>query len=224
MIAAVDTYLAVRRLGGFALSNNEYLLRSFAAYAGAHGEAVVRTATVITWASLGPSLAQRHRRYETVRQCAAQLHLDDPRHDVPPARYFGYRKTRRPPRLYTETEIDQLLTVAARLRPVDALTPHTYVALLSLLAATGLRISEALALAGHTQRRAGRSQGYPHTATRAALDPHSAVGRRRRWCNPQQSHPPHSPGGYASRFSSRAFQTHPRVADGILDPSSYSSS
>lgn len=27
MIAAVETYLAVRRLGGFALSNTEYLLR-----------------------------------------------------------------------------------------------------------------------------------------------------------------------------------------------------
>jgi len=146
MIAAVDTYLAVRRLGGFALSNTEYLLRSFAAYAGAYGEAVIQTATVITWASLGPSLAQRHRRYETVRQWAEQLHLDDPRHEVPPARYFGYRKTRRPPRLYTETEIDQLLAVSAALRPVNALTPHTYVALLSLLAATGLRISEALAL------------------------------------------------------------------------------
>jgi len=146
MIAAVDTYLAVRRLGGFALSNTEHLLRSFAAYAGAHGEAVVRTTTVITWANLGPSLAQRHRRYETVRQFAEQLHLDDPRHDVPPGGYFGYRKTRRPPRLYTETEIDQLLSVAAQLPPVDALKPQTYVALLSLLAATGLRISEALAL------------------------------------------------------------------------------
>ncbi len=146
MIAAVETYLAVRRLGGFALSNTEYLLRSFAAYAGAHGEAVVRTATVITWASQGPSLAQRHRRYETVRQFAAQVHLDDPAHEVPPTRYFGYRKTRRPSRLYTPTEIDQLLAVAGQLPPVDALTPHTYVALLSLLAATGLRISEALAL------------------------------------------------------------------------------
>jgi integrase/recombinase XerD len=146
MIAAVETYLAVRRLGGFALLNTEYLLRSFAAYAGAHGEAVVRTASVITWASQGPSLAQRHRRYETVRQFAAQVHLDDPAHEVPSARYFGYRKTRRPPRLYTTTEIDQLLAVAAQLPPVDALTPHTYVALLSLLAATGLRISEALAL------------------------------------------------------------------------------
>jgi integrase len=146
MIAAVETYLAVRRLGGFALSNNEYLLRSFAAYAGAHGEPVVRTATVITWASLGPSLAQRHRRYETVRQFAAQVHLDDPEHEVPPARYFGYRKTRRPPRLYTTTEIDQVLAAAAQLPPRDSLRPHTYVALISLLAATGLRISEALAL------------------------------------------------------------------------------
>ncbi|HUH08334.1 MAG TPA: tyrosine-type recombinase/integrase [Egibacteraceae bacterium] len=146
MIAAVEGYLAVRRLGGFALSNNEYLLRSFVAYASAQGEAVVRTATVVAWASLGPSLAQRHRRYETVRQFATQVHLDDPRHDVPSARYFGYRKTRRPPRLYTATEIDQLLAVAAQLPSPDTLTPHTYGALIRLLAATGLRISEALAL------------------------------------------------------------------------------
>ena len=33
MIAAVDKYLAVRRSVGFSLSNAQYLLRSFAAYA-----------------------------------------------------------------------------------------------------------------------------------------------------------------------------------------------
>lgn len=146
MIAAVETYLAVRRLGGFALSNTEYLLRSFVAYASAQGDAVVRTARVVAWASLGPSVAQRHRRYETVRQFATQVHLDDPRHEVPAARYFGYRKTRRPPRLYTASEIDQLLAAAAALRPPDTLTPHTYGTLIRLLVATGLRISEALAL------------------------------------------------------------------------------
>lgn len=146
MIAAVEAYLAVRRLGGFTLSNNEYLLCSFVAYASAHEEAIVRTATVVAWANLGPSLAQRHRRYETVRQFATQVHLDDPRHDVPPAGYFGYRKTRRPPRLYTAPEIDQLLTAAAQLSSPDTLTPHTYGALIGLLTATGLRISEALAL------------------------------------------------------------------------------
>ena len=146
MIAAVEAYLAVRHLAGFTLSNNECLLRSFAAWAGNRGESIVRTTTLLAWASQGPSLAQRHRRYETVRQFAAHAQLDDPRHETPPAHYFGYRRTRRPPRLYTSAEIDQLLVAAAQLPPRHALTPHTYVALISLLVATGLRISEALAL------------------------------------------------------------------------------
>ncbi|MGH7477883.1 MAG: tyrosine-type recombinase/integrase [Longimicrobiales bacterium] len=146
MIAAMETYLAVRRLAGFTLSNTECLLRSFAAFARDRGESIVRTTTVLAWASQGPSLAQRHRRYETVRQFAMHAQLDDPQHEAPPAHYFGYRTTRRPPRLYTPTEIDQLLVVAAQLTPRDSLRPHTYVALISLLAATGLRISEALAL------------------------------------------------------------------------------
>ena len=33
MIAAVESYLAVRRAVGFTLSNTEYLLRSFAGFA-----------------------------------------------------------------------------------------------------------------------------------------------------------------------------------------------
>ena len=33
MMAAVDSYLAVRRATGFTLSNTEYLLRSFAGFA-----------------------------------------------------------------------------------------------------------------------------------------------------------------------------------------------
>ena len=33
MIAAVETYLGIRRAAGFVLSNSEYLLRSFANFA-----------------------------------------------------------------------------------------------------------------------------------------------------------------------------------------------
>lgn len=146
MMATVDAYLALRRVAGFALGNTEYLLRSFVRFAHDRDEVHIRTDTVITWASQGPSLAQRHRRYETVRQFAVYAQLDDPRHDTPSPRYFGYRKTRRPPRLYTPDEIDQLVAAAMRLRPPDSLRPHTYATLISLLAATGLRISEALAL------------------------------------------------------------------------------
>jgi len=146
VIAAVETYLALRRRAGFTLSNTECLLRSFARFAHDRKESVIRTTTVLAWASQGPSLAQRHRRYETVRRFAVHAQLDDPQHEAPQAHYFGYRTTRRPPRLYTPAEIDQLLAAARGLTPPDSLRPHTYVALISLLTATGLRISEALAL------------------------------------------------------------------------------
>ena len=146
MKAAVDAYVALRRVAGFALGNTAYLLQSFARFAHDHHEAHIRTASVITWASQGPSLAQRHRRYETVRRFAGYVQLDDPRHDTPPPRYFGYRKTRRPPRLYTPAEIEALVAAATRLPPSGALRPQTYAALIGLLAATGLRIAEALAL------------------------------------------------------------------------------
>ena len=146
MTAAVDAYVALRRVAGFALCNTEDPLHSFARFAHDRHEAHICTTSVIAWASQGPSLAQRHRRYETVRQFAVYAQLDDPRHDTPPPGFFRYRKTRRPPRLYTPAEIDQLVAAALRLSPPDALRPQTYATLISLLAATGLRIAEALAL------------------------------------------------------------------------------
>ena len=50
------------------------------------------------------------------------------------------------PHLYSNAEIRLLMDAALLLEPVDSLRPHIYATLLGLLAATGLRISEALAL------------------------------------------------------------------------------
>jgi integrase/recombinase XerD len=66
MIAAVESYLAVRRAAGFSLSNTEYLLRSFAGFAIERKQAHVRTATAIAWASQAKSVAQRHTRYQAI--------------------------------------------------------------------------------------------------------------------------------------------------------------
>src|SRR5258708_17010945 len=60
MIAAVASYLAVRRAVGFTLSNTEYLLRSFATFATDRNQTHIRTATAIHWASLAGSVRQRH--------------------------------------------------------------------------------------------------------------------------------------------------------------------
>lgn len=146
MIAAVESYLAVRRTAGFTLSNTEYFLRSFADFAINRKQTHIHTATVIEWASQAGSVAQRHTRYQTVCRFALYLRLEDPRHESPPANHFGYRKTRRIPRIYSRDEIDALILAATRLPSSDSLLPKTYAALISLLAATGLRISEALHL------------------------------------------------------------------------------
>jgi integrase/recombinase XerD len=146
MINAIETYLSVRRTAGYSLSNTEYLLRSFASFAAGRREMHIRIATAINWASKTASVAQRHARYETVRIFAEYIHLEERQHELLPANYFGYRKTRRVPHIYSPREIQNLVLTASQLKPLNSLTPHTYVALISLLAATGLRISEALGL------------------------------------------------------------------------------
>jgi integrase/recombinase XerD len=146
MIAAVESYLAVRRAIGFTLSNTEYLLRSFASFATDRKQTHIRTATAIDWASLAGSVAQRHTRYQTVCRFAQYLRVEDSRHESPPPNHFGYRKSRRVPHIYSRDEIDALVLAAMRLPPSESLQPKTYAALISLLAATGLRISEALGL------------------------------------------------------------------------------
>jgi len=146
MMASVETYLAIRRAVGFTLSNAEYLLRSFAHFATDRNQTHIRTATAIDWASQAKSVAQRHTRYQTICHFAQHLRVEDSRHELPPANHFGYRKSRRVPHIYSRAEIDGLVLAATRLPSSDELLPRTYAALISLLAATGLRISEALHL------------------------------------------------------------------------------
>ena len=146
MITAVESYLAVRRAAGFTLGTTEYLLRSFSAFAADKKQTHIRTATTIDWASQAGSVAQRHTRYQTICHFAQYLRVEDPRHETPPPNHFGYRKTRRVPHIYSRGEIGGLVLAATQLPSSASLRPKTYAALISLLAATGLRISEALHL------------------------------------------------------------------------------
>lgn len=146
MMDAVERYLGLRRSTGFALTNDEYLLASFARFAAERSEMHIRTQTTIDWAAQGPSAAQRDARLKAVCRFARHLRAEDDRHELPPANYFSYRKKRRVPYIYTKGEINCLIGAATQLRPRAALRPHTYAALLALLASTGLRVSEALSL------------------------------------------------------------------------------
>ena len=54
MLKAIEAYLDLRRATGFAMSNAEYLLNSFAAFAAERGQTHVHAQTAIDWAASRP--------------------------------------------------------------------------------------------------------------------------------------------------------------------------
>lgn len=143
---AIDAYLAIRRAAGFELRVGESLLRHFARFAVERGDSYVCSETAIAWAALAPSPAQRGRRMETVIIFARHVHAEDPRHEIPPTGVFDCHRPPYRPFIFTPEQIQQFLERTIQLRPIGSLRPWTYCTLFSLLAVTGLRISEALSL------------------------------------------------------------------------------
>ena len=143
---AVAAYLALRRTAGFEMANAEYLLDSFARFVTERNETHIRTQSAIDWAASGASAARRDERLKAVCRFARHVRVEDDRHELPPANYFGCRKTRRMPHIYSSNEIDRLLEAANKLRPRGAMRAQTFTTLIALLASTGLRVSEALGL------------------------------------------------------------------------------
>jgi integrase/recombinase XerD len=88
--AAVDASLAARRAAGFQLRDHEGLLRDFARFAAAKGEAVIRTPTVLEWVRVrGGSPLRCGVRLRTVVHWARFLQAEDDRHEVPPRDAVG---------------------------------------------------------------------------------------------------------------------------------------
>jgi integrase len=142
----VDRHIALHRATGYLFREQGDRLRQYARFAEAKGEAVVRAATALEWAGEGPSTYTRQRRLKVIRRFALLAHAEDERHEVPPAGAFGRASPRRTPYIYTPDELAALLKVASELGPRDSLRPKMYVTLFGLVAATGLRISEAIHL------------------------------------------------------------------------------
>ena len=70
----------------------------------------------------------------------------DPRTEVPPKGILPGRYRRKPPYIYSDGEIEELIQAARRLPPSTALKGCTYATMFALLSVTGMRVSEVLAL------------------------------------------------------------------------------
>lgn len=141
---AVDNYLALRRACGFNLTGAGQHLRSFAAFSQARDQHYVCAATAIEWAGSAPSIYQRARRLGAVIRFARHLRAEDPGHELPTAVYGTEQRPRSVPYALSLENIQQIVAAAQCGRP--NLRRDTYSTLFSLLACTGLRVSEATAL------------------------------------------------------------------------------
>jgi integrase len=142
----VSDYLALRRAMGFKMAKYGPLLDSLAGYLEDAGLATVTTQAAVAWAVL-PQDAQPHRwkaRLDAARGFARYLAATDPAAEVPPAGLLDARRRRHEPYIFTGPEIAVLLEAAGRHR--WHLPAVTYPALFGLIAATGMRLSEATGL------------------------------------------------------------------------------
>lgn len=148
-MAQVETYLAYRRSHGFQLSIDATQLRSFAHFADEMGtEDHLTVALAVAWAQAArrPSPLTWGRRLEVLRGFARYCLRVDPTTEIPPPDIFGRAHRRLVPHIYTEAELVALLDAASTLKPQQGLRPVTCRCVFGLLAASGLRISEALSL------------------------------------------------------------------------------
>jgi integrase len=146
--ARVEAYLAHRRSFGFELSIEGGQLGSFARFADQHGAERLTLELAADWAraSRHPRPISWARRIEVLRGFASFCLRTNPDTVVLPRNLFGPAHRRLVPHIYTDEELRSLLEATDRLGPPGRLRPATCRTVFGLLAATGLRISEALKL------------------------------------------------------------------------------
>lgn len=196
--AELADYLALRRSMGFKLRRAEKLLAQFISYCEAIDAEAVTVEVALAWATL-PAAASPSwvaHRLGVVRAFSRYLAVIDERNQVVPAGMVAHRPARATPFLYTEQQVQAMMTAARSLcSPVRQATFET---IIGLLWATGMRIGEAIGLdrgdvdLAHgvltvRDTKFGKTRELPvHETTVAALAAYAK--RRARWF-PQHTSP-----------------------------------
>lgn len=190
----VHRYITLRRALGYKLVKAERHLRAFARFADSRHEPHIRTLSVLAWLeTASPTPGGRGRRLGDLVLLARFLHTEDHQHEIPSVDLAQRIRSHRPaPYIYSADEIARILDAAGdlRLQKSNPLRREIYVMIFGLIAATGLRVSEALALKLQDIQPDGvlhirdtkfrKSRLVPlHASVREALQRYLDVRRRR---------------------------------------------
>jgi integrase len=141
-------YLALRHGLGHQMADAARLLPSFVSFLESQGLETVTVQAALEWchqpAPVGGVTVAPHRM-TAVRGFARYLCGVDAATEVPPTGLVPLRRHRPEPFIYSDADIAAMLTTALHLGP-DKLRNLTYYTLIGLLAATGMRVGEAINL------------------------------------------------------------------------------
>jgi integrase/recombinase XerD len=143
----LEDYLALRRGLGFRLGRPGQILEGFVAYLEQAGAATVTTERALAWATApaGADPSWWRQRLAAIRPFARYLAPLVPGTEIPPPGLLpGPSSNRAVPYLYSGAEVAALMAAAGAIRtPFRAATCQV---LIGLLAATGMRVGEAISL------------------------------------------------------------------------------
>jgi integrase len=142
----LERYLTVRKGLGYKYERQTRRLADFVTFMEKHKATTITTKLAMDWAMLPPERrASWAIRLNDVRGFARHAASFDPRTEVPPVHILpGHKRAK--PYVYSDAEIDALLTAALALPPEDGLNRWTYYTLFGLIVVTGMHLGEAMNL------------------------------------------------------------------------------
>lgn len=189
---ALARYVRMRRGFGYRFDKEERCLGEFVAFMDAAHATVITRRLAMAWITQAQRMSWPNR-LSMVRGFARHLSNLEPATEVPPAGVFPSAKRSRP-YIYTDAEIERLLEATLDWGLAKGINRRTYHCLFGLLAATGMRVGEAIALkrgdvdlaAGILRLRAakgGKDRLVPlHSTTARALADYAALRDECRAC------------------------------------------
>lgn len=145
----VVAYLAERRQAGYRLTIAGQQLLAFARFtdaSGYRGPLTIEIASRWAHATRGGRRLTAARRIELLRPFASFCRSWDDQSEIPPLRLLGPGHRRLTPHIYNGAQLCLLMHAARRLPPAGGLRGETCATIVGLMAACGLRISEATGL------------------------------------------------------------------------------
>lgn len=144
----LDEYLRLRRALGHELADAQRLLPRFVSYLDSVGASAITVDAALAWATqpeAEPPTSVWMRRMSVVRGFARYMSGIDPTNQIPPLGLVTYRRHWRQPFIYSDADIVALMEEVHRLIPTP-LRAVTFQTMIGLLAATGMRVGEVIAL------------------------------------------------------------------------------